>query len=140
MKVHFQNIFIDIFSQGEATLEKIFDDSEEVAGVEISVRLPFKKKQPLSVLSGGEKTLVALAFLFAIFEINPSPFYILDEVDAALDDENVYKFGNLIEKFSEQSQFLIITHNKQTMEKADILYGITMEEDGLSKVVSLKLV
>lgn len=140
LKVHFQNIFIDIFSQGEATLEKIFDDSEEVAGVEISVRLPFKKKQPLSVLSGGEKTLVALAFLFAIFEINPSPFYILDEVDAALDDENVYKFGNLIEKFSEQSQFLIITHNKQTMEKADILYGITMEEDGLSKVVSLKLV
>ena len=140
LKVHFQNIFIDIFSQGEATLEKIFDDTEEITGVEISVRLPFKKKQPLSVLSGGEKTLVALAFLFAIFEINPSPFYILDEVDAALDDENVYKFGNLIEKFSEKSQFLIITHNKQTMEKADILYGITMEEDGLSKVVSLKLV
>jgi len=140
LKENFQKIFVEIFGAGEATLEKIFDETNEVKGVEISVRLPFKRKQPLSVLSGGEKSLVALAFLFAIFEINPSPFYVLDEVDAALDDENVYKFGKLLETFSQKSQFIVITHNKQTMEKGEFLYGVTMEEDGISKVVSLKLV
>ncbi|MGC8690376.1 MAG: AAA family ATPase [Caldisericum sp.] len=135
---HFERIFLEIFGEGEAKIEKILDEFSEVKGVEISVRLPFKKKQPLSVLSGGEKSLVALAFLFAIFEVNPSPFYVLDEVDAALDDENVYKFGKLLESMSKKSQLIVITHNKQTMEKADILYGITMEEAGVSKVVSLK--
>jgi len=140
LKKHFQNIFLSIFGSGEADLEKIYDDNGEVKGVEMVVRLPFKRKQPLNMLSGGEKSLVALAFLFAIFEVNPSPFYVLDEIDASYDDENVYKFGNLIEKFSKKSQFIIITHNKQTMEKGDILYGITMEEDGVSKAVSLKLV
>ncbi|MEF3244412.1 MAG: AAA family ATPase [Caldisericaceae bacterium] len=140
LKKHFQNIFLSIFGSGEADLEKIYDDNGEVKGVEMVVRLPFKRKQPLNMLSGGEKSLVALAFLFAIFEVNPSPFYVLDEIDASYDDENVYKFGNLIEKFSKKSQFIIITHNKQTMEKGDILYGITMEEDGISKAVSLKLV
>ncbi|BAL81411.1 AAA family ATPase [Caldisericum exile] len=135
---HFERIFLEIFGDGEAKIEKIIDEFSEVKGVEISVRLPFKKKQPLSVLSGGEKSLVALAFLFAIFEVNPSPFYVLDEVDAALDDENVYKFGKLLENMSKKSQLIVITHNKQTMEKANVLYGITMEEAGVSKVVSLK--
>jgi chromosome segregation protein len=138
LNTHFERIFVEIFGEGEAKIEKVLDEFSEVKGVEISVRLPFKKKQPLSVLSGGEKTLVALAFLFAIFEVNPTPFYVLDEVDAALDDENVYKFGKLLESMKEKSQLIVITHNKQTMEKADILYGITMEEAGISKVVSLK--
>lgn len=138
LNTHFERIFVEIFGEGEAKIEKVLDEFSEVKGVEISVRLPFKKKQPLSVFSGGEKSLVALAFLFAIFEVNPTPFYVLDEVDAALDDENVYKFGKLLESMKEKSQLIVITHNKQTMEKADILYGITMEEAGISKVVSLK--
>jgi len=136
----FNNIFLEIFEGGMASLEQVYNEEGEISGIELSVKLPFKRKQPLSVLSGGEKSLVSLAFLFAMFEVNPSPFYVLDEVDAALDDENVEKFGKLLLSISKRSQLIIITHNKKTMEKGNILYGITMEEDGVSKVVSLKLV
>jgi len=138
-KLFFQ-FFKRMFQGGEASIERFYDDCEEVNGVELSIRLPGRKKQSLPLLSGGEKTLTALAFLFAIFKVKPAPFYILDEVDAALDEENVARFGKLLEEESDFAQFIVITHNRETMQKADILYGITMEEEGVSKVISLKIV
>ena len=137
---NFSKFFMKMFNGGDAHLEKVLDDFGEVKGIEINLRLPGKKSQALHLLSGGEKTLAAIALLFSIFKVKPSPFYILDEVDAALDEENVVRFGELLEEESNSAQFIIITHNKETMQRADILYGITMEEDGISKVVSLKLV
>ena len=91
------------------------------------------------MLSGGEKSLVSLAALFALISVSPPPFLVLDEIDAALDEENARRFSELIKEFSKQTQFVIVTHNRATMEAADILYGITMGEDGVSKVLSLKL-
>ena len=103
------------------------------------MQLPKKKRQNLLLLSGGEKSLTAIAFLFAILKTKPSPFCILDEVDVALDEANVEKFANLLLEFVKDSQFIVITHSKGTMEVADVLYGVTMEEAGVSKLVSLKL-
>ena len=140
LEENFSKFFMKMFNGGDAHLEKVLDDFGEVKGIEINLRLPGKKSQALYLLSGGEKTLAAIALLFSIFKVKPSPFYILDEVDAALDEENVVRFGELLEEESDSAQFIIITHNKETMQRADILYGITMEEDGISKVVSLKLV
>jgi chromosome segregation protein len=137
---NFSKFFKKMFKGGEAHFEKILDDFGEVKGIEINLRPPGKKNQPLHLLSGGEKTLAAIALLFSIFKVRPSPFYILDEVDAALDEENVVRFGELLGEESENAQFIVITHNRETMQRADILYGITMEEDGISKVVSLKFV
>ncbi len=136
----FSVFFRRMFKGGEANIERIPDERGEVKGIELSVRLPGKRKQSLPLLSGGEKSLTALAFLFAIFKVKPAPFYVLDEVDAALDEENVVKFGELLGEEADFAQFIVITHNKETMQKADMLYGITMEEDGISKVISLKLV
>lgn len=137
---NFKKFFVKMFRGGESYFEKIYDDFGEIRGIEINLRLPGKKNQTLHLLSGGEKTLAAIALLFAIFKVKPSPFYILDEVDAALDEENVVRFCELLLEESDNSQFIIITHNKETMQRTEVLYGITMEEDGISKVVSLKLV
>ena len=137
---NFSQLFQKMMHGGEASIERIIDDSGEVKGIEMNVRLPGKRKQPLPLLSGGEKALTALAFLFSIFRVKNFPFYILDEVDASLDDENVIHFGELLKEEAQNAQYIVITHNKQTMEAAEILYGITMEEEGVSKVVSLKLV
>jgi chromosome segregation protein len=137
---YFSVFFRRMFKGGNANIERTMDEKKEVKGIELSVRLPGKKKQSLPLLSGGEKSLTTLAFLFAIFKVRPAPFYVLDEVDAALDEENVIKFGELLGEEADFAQFIVITHNKETMQKADMLYGITMEEDGISKVVSLKLV
>ncbi len=136
---YFTLFFRRMFKGGEATIERITNDEGEISGIELSVRLPGKRKQSLPLLSGGEKSLTALAFLFAIFKVKPAPFYILDEVDAALDEENVVRFGELLSEEADFAQFIVITHNKETMQRADMLYGITMEEDGVSKTVSLKL-
>jgi chromosome segregation protein len=108
-------------------------------GVEIVAQPPGKKLQNLGLLSGGERALTAIALLFAILKVRPVPFCILDEVEAALDEANVYRFSKYLKKFSEETQFIVITHRKGTMEGADVLYGITMQESGVSKLVSVKL-
>src|SRR5699024_7447568 len=105
----------------------------------IIARPPGKKLKTLGLLSGGERSLTAIALLFAILEVRPVPFCILDEVDAALDVANVSRFGTYLQSFSEKTQFIVITHRKGTMEEADVLYGITMQESGVSRLVSVKL-
>jgi chromosome segregation protein len=110
-----------------------------LAGVDIVAQPPGKKLQSLNLLSGGEKALTAISLIFSFFLIKPSPFCLLDEVDAPLDDVNVGRFNRLIESMTAHSQFIIITHNKRTMEIGDLLYGVTMEEAGVSKIVSVNL-
>jgi chromosome segregation protein len=111
----------------------------ETPGIEIEVTPAGKATKRLSLLSGGEKSLVALAFMFAVFLARPCPFYILDEVEAALDDSNIDRFLQLVRAYSDRSQFIVITHQRRTMEAADVLYGVSMGGDGVSKVVSRKL-
>ena len=111
----------------------------DVRGVEIEVTPAGKATRRLSLLSGGEKSLVALAFVFAVFLARPSPFYILDEVEAALDDANVDRFLQLVRRFADRAQFVIVTHQKRTMDAADVLYGVSMGEGGVTKVVSRRL-
>lgn len=120
-------------SDGE-TIERV-----EGLGVEILARPPGKRQQTLSLLSGGERTLTAVALLFAILKVNPSPFCVLDEVDAALDEANVGRFREALADLSQQTQFLLVTHNRGTIEAADTIYGVSMGEDGSSRVLSLRL-
>ena len=134
---NFREVFRELFDGGEAELRLIGDDPLE-CGVEIIACPPGKRPQSISQLSGGERALVAIALLFAIFKLKPAPFCILDEVDAALDEANVLRFTRLIKRFSKEIQFIIITHNKRTMEIADLMYGVTMEKAGVSKVISVK--
>lgn len=115
------------------------NDRDLEVGVEVDVSIPRKKITNLEMLSGGEKTLVSLAALFALIAISPPPFLVLDEIDAALDEENARRFAGLIKEFASKTQFVIVTHNRSTMEAAEVLYGVTMGEDGVSKVLSLKL-
>jgi chromosome segregation protein len=119
----------------------MLEDKENVleCGIEIKVQPPGKKLQNMLQLSGGERALTAIALLFAILKLNPAPFCILDEIEAALDDVNVYRFAEYLKKFSKETQFLVITHRKGTMEAADTVYGITMEENGISKLLSIDL-
>ena len=114
------------------------DDRLE-AGIEIIAQPPGKKLQKLSLLSGGEKALTAIAILFSILKLRPMPFCVLDEIEAALDEANVDRFARYLKKFSEETQFIVITHRKPTMELADALFGVTMQEKGISKMVSVKL-
>ena len=109
------------------------------AGIEIIVSPPGKKLSKISLLSGGERAFTAIAILFAILKSRPMPFCILDEIEAALDEANVDRFAKYLKKFSKETQFIVITHRKPTMNQADILFGVTMEEKGVSKVVSVKL-
>ncbi|MCX8059129.1 MAG: AAA family ATPase [Spirochaetes bacterium] len=136
---NFKMIFKNVFGGGEASL--ILTNPENIleTGVDIKIQPPGKKVNYLNLLSGGEKTMSAISLLFALFLYRPSPFCIMDEVDAALDEINVERFKKLLIEFSKDTQFIIISHNKITLEIADILYGITMEESGVSKVVSAKL-
>jgi len=136
----FQELFKKLFGGGHAELVLTGDGNDVLeSGVDIVARPPGKKPQAISMLSSGERSLTAIAILFSLFEIRPSPFCVLDEVDAALDDANVGRFTNMVKEFSKETQFIIITHNKRTMEIADILYGVTMEEAGVSKLVSLRM-
>ena len=136
---NFNHVFYELFGGGKAEL--VLEDEENIleCGIDIRVQPPGKKLQNMMLLSGGEKALTAIAILFAILEINPAPFSILDEIEAALDDVNVYRFAEFLKKFSSTTQFLVITHRKGTMEAADTVYGVTMEESGISKLLSIKL-
>jgi chromosome segregation protein len=134
---YFQEVFTTLFEGGEAALMLTGDDPLE-AEIEIMARPRGKKPQSIALLSGGEKALTAIALLFAIYLVKPSPFCILDEVDAPLDDANVDRFVRLLRDFSQKTQFIVVTHNKKTMEVADCLYGVTMQEPGVSKIVSVK--
>ncbi len=138
---NFQRIFKELFGGGRAMLEIDYTQVEDrlEAGVEIIAEPPGKKLQKLSLLSGGEKALTAIAILFAILKLRPMPFCVLDEVEAALDEANVDRFANYLRKFSEETQFIVITHKKPTMERANALFGVTMQEKGVSKLVSVKL-
>ena len=139
VKVHFSQIYGMLFSGGEANLMLTMPDNILETGVEIMANPPGKKPISISQLSGGEKALTALALLFSFFCVNPAPFCVMDEADAALDDANVERFVRLIKEFSKTTQFIVITHNKKTMEAADKLYGVTMEEPGISKFISVDL-
>ncbi|NGX41962.1 MAG: Chromosome partition protein Smc [Chlamydiae bacterium] len=135
---NFKKNFQILFSGGEADLQ--FTETADIleAGIEIVAKPPGKKMQSISLLSGGEKCLTAVALLFAIFEVKPAPFCILDEIDAPLDDTNVERFLNVVKQFTDKCQFIIITHNKRTMAIADVLYGVSMQEKGVSKLLSLE--
>src|SRR5438874_2579448 len=132
-------MFGELFDGGRADLSLVDENDPLNCGIEISARPPGKQSQSISLLSGGERTMTAVALLFAIYMVRPSPFCILDEMDAALDESNINRFIRVLERFVSQSQFVIITHNKRTIAKADILYGVTMEERGVSKLVGMKL-
>ena len=136
---NFGEVFKELFGGGKASL--ILDDESNIleCGIDIQVQPPGKKLQSMSLLSGGERAFTAIALLFAILKINPSPFCVLDEIEAALDDVNVLRFANYLKNYTDSTQFLVITHRKGTMEAADTVYGITMEEKGISKLLSLKL-
>lgn len=123
---------------GEPVASVAMDDAELTAGVEVEIAIPKKRITNLEMLSGGEKSLVSLAALFALISVSAPPFLVLDEIDAPLDEENARRFAELIREFAKKTQFIIITHNRSTMEAADILYGVTMAEDGVSKILSLK--
>lgn len=139
VKFEFKNVYRELFKGGRAELTLTDPDNILETGIEIKAEPPGKKLQSISLLSGGEKTFTALSLLFAILNIRPVPFCLFDEVEAALDDANVEAFGKYLDKYRDNTQFIIITHKKKTMEYADILYGITMEESGVSKIVSVKL-
>jgi len=135
----FQEVFPRLFCGGKAELRLTNEDDLLETGIDIIVQPPGKKLQNVTLLSGGEKALTAVALIFSIFLIKPTPFCLLDEVDAPLDDANIGRFNEMVREMSAFSQFIIITHNKATMQVADTLYGITMESPGSSKVVSVKL-
>ena len=136
---NFGEVFAELFGGGKAELT--LEDEENIleCGIEITVQPPGKKLQNMMLLSGGEKAFTAIALLFAILKINPAPFCVLDEIEAALDDVNVFRYAEYLKKFTEHTQFLVITHRKGTMEVADTVYGVTMEESGISKLLSMKL-
>ena len=136
---NFVEVFRELFGGGNASLKLEDEDNILECGIDINVQPPGKKLQNMMLLSGGEKAFTAIALLFAILKINPAPFCVLDEIEAALDDVNVYRFAEYLKKFSNDTQFLVITHRKGTMESADTVYGVTMEENGISKLLSIKL-
>src|SRR6478672_10826351 len=139
VRANFREMFGELFRGGRADLALLDENDPLNCGIEITAKPPGKQLQSVSLLSGGERAMTAVALLFAIYMVRPSPFCILDEVDAPLDENNINCFIRVLDRFVQQSQFIIITHNKRTIAKADVLYGVTMEERGVSKLVGVKL-
>ena len=139
VRINFREMFKELFDGGRADLSLQDENDPLNCGIEITARPPGKQLQTVSLLSGGERTMTAVALLFAIYLVRPSPFCILDEMDAPLDESNINRFIRVLDRFVQQSQFIIITHNKRTIAKANVLYGVTMEERGVSKLVAVKL-
>lgn len=138
IRANFRELFTEIFGGGRADLRLIDQDNILESGIDIVARPPGKQLQHLHLLSGGEQTMTAVALLFAIYAVRPSPFCVLDELDAPLDEANINRFIRVLKRFLDRSQFIVITHNKRTIAMADTIYGVTMEERGVSKVVSMK--
>ena len=138
INLHFGEVFTQLFGGGTAGLSLIDEEDVLESGIDVMAQPPGKRLQSVMLLSGGEKALTAISLLFAIFQYKPSPFCILDEVDAPLDDANIGRFVRLLESLKSQTQIVLITHSRKTMEIADQLYGVTMEEPGVSKLVSVR--
>ncbi len=134
----FRAMFTEVFGGGKADLVLMDENDLLESGIDIVARPPGKQLQTISLLSGGEQTMTAVALLFSIYQVKPSPFCVLDELDAPLDESNINRFIRVLQRFLTHSQFIIITHNKRTIGMADVLYGITMQEHGISKIVSVK--
>ena len=139
VRKNFQEMFTELFGGGKANLLLVDDADPLESGIEIIAKPPGKQLQSITLLSGGEKTMTAVALLFSIYMVKPSPFCILDEMDAPLDESNINRFIKILDRFVHQSQFVVITHNKRTISTADVLYGVTMEEHGVSKLVGVRL-
>ena len=136
---NFEQTFTTLFGGGRAGLVLLDESDQLESGIDIIAQPPGKRLQSVQLLSGGEKALTAMALMFAIFKYRPSPFCLLDEIDAPLDDANIGRFVEMLQGMQEQTQFILITHNRKTMEIADRLYGVTMEEPGVSKLISVQL-
>ena len=139
VQANFREMFAELFGGGRADLSLMDENDSLNCGIEITAKPPGKQLQNISLLSGGERAMTAVALLFSIYMVRPSPFCVLDEIDAPLDESNINRFIRVLERFVAQSQFIIITHNKRTIAKADVLYGVTMEERGVSKLIGMKL-
>ena len=136
---YFHATYVQLFGGGTALL-KLSDPGDILeSGIDIEVQPPGKRLQSLFLLSGGERALTVIALLFALLSYHPTPFCILDEIDAPLDDANIERFARFLEGYAQQTQFIVITHRKGTMEAANVMYGVTMEESGVSKILSVKM-
>ncbi|MGH7967809.1 MAG: chromosome segregation protein SMC, partial [Limisphaerales bacterium] len=138
IRANFRAMFTEVFGGGKADLVLMDENDLLESGIDIVARPPGKQLQTISLLSGGEQTMTAVSLLFSIYQVKPSPFCVLDELDAPLDESNINRFIRVLQRFLENSQFIIITHNKRTIGMADVLYGVTMQEQGVSKIVSVK--
>jgi chromosome segregation protein len=135
----FPKIFVRLFGGGSAKLALADGDAEGEEGIEITARLPGRRPQGLALLSGGERSLTATALIFSLLKVSPTPFCVLDEVDAMLDESNVGRFRDLLLELSHQTQFVVVTHNRNTVQAAQVIYGVSMGSDSASQVISLRL-
>ena len=137
--VEFREMFTRLFGGGHARLVLEDEENPTETGIDIEARLPGRREHGLSLLSGGERSLTAVALIFSLLKVSPTPFCVLDEVDAMLDEANVGRFTELLNELSKNTQFIVITHNRNTVQVADVIYGVTMGKDSASQVISLKL-